>query len=53
MEDDPDEEEMDDINLYNERARHWNMVFEDNAVGMDDAKALLHTKRLDVYMNEN
>ena len=45
MEDDPDEEEMDDINLDDERDFHWRMVFEDNDGGVGDAKALLHAKR--------
>ena len=41
----PDEEEMDNVNLDEERGRHWRMVFEDNGGGVDDAKALLHAKR--------
>ena len=53
MDDDPDEEEMDDINLYNERERHWSMVFEDNDGGVDNAKTLLHANRWDVCVNEN
>ena len=53
VEDDPDEEEMDDINLDDERERHWRMVFEDNDGGVDDAKAFLHAKRWDIYVNEN
>ena len=53
MEDDHDEEEMDDVNLDDERERHWRMVFEENDGGVDDAKALLHAKRWDVYVNEN
>ena len=52
VEDDPDEEEMDDVNLYNERERHWRMVFEDNDGGVDNAKELLHAKRWDLYVNE-
>ena len=52
MEDDPDGEEMDDINLYNERERHWRVVLKENDVGLDDAKALIHTKRWDIYVNE-
>ena len=27
VEDDPDEEEMDDVNLDGERERHWRVVF--------------------------
>ena len=53
MEDDPDEEEMDDVNLDDERERHWMMVFEDNDGGVDDAKSLLHAKRRGLYLNEN
>ena len=45
MEYDPDEEEMDDVNLDDERERHWRMVFEDNDVGVDDVKELLHAQR--------
>ena len=52
MEDDPDEEEMDDVNLDDERERHWRMVFEDNDGGVDDAKALLNDKRWDLYVND-
>ena len=39
MEDDPDEEEMNDVNLDNKRERHWRMVFKDNDGGVDNAKA--------------
>ena len=52
MDDYPDEEEMDDVNLDDERERHWRMVFEDNDVGVDNAKALIHAKRWDIYLNE-
>ena len=52
VEDDPDEEEMDDINLDDKRERHWRIVFEENNGGMDDAKALLHAKRWYIYVNE-
>ena len=52
VEDEPDEEEMDDVNFYDERERHWKMVFEDNAGGVDYAKALIHARRWDVYVNE-
>ena len=51
LENDPDEEEKDDINIDDERERHWRNVFEDNEGGMDD-KALLHAKRWDLYLNE-
>ena len=53
MEDKPNEEDIEDVNLDYERERHWRMVFEENYGGVDDAKALLHAKRLDVYLNEN
>ena len=43
MEDDPDKEEMDDINLDKGRERHWMMVFEENDGGVYNAKELLHT----------
>ena len=52
MEYDPDEEEMDDVNLDNKREYHWRMVFEDNDGGLEDTKALLHAKRWDIYVNE-
>ena len=38
MEDDPDEEEMDDVNLDNERERHWRVVSEYNDRELYDAK---------------
>ena len=49
---DPDEEEMEDINLDGKRERHWRMVFKDNYGGVDDAKALLYAKRWYLYVNE-
>ena len=30
LENDPDEEEMDDVNIDDERERHWRNKFEDN-----------------------
>ena len=51
VEDDPGEEDMEDVNLYGDRGRHWRMLFEDNDGGVDDAKALLHAKRWDIYVN--
>ena len=53
MENDPDEEEMDDVNIDDERERHWRNVSEDNEGGVDDKKALIHTKRWDLYVSEN
>ena len=52
VEDDLDEEDMEDVNLDDERERQWRMVFEDNDGGVDDAKSLLHANRWDVYVNE-
>ena len=52
MEDDPDEEEMENVKLDDEREHHWRMVFKDNYGGVDDKKTLLHAKRWDVYLNE-
>ena len=52
VEDNPDEEDTDDVNLDDEREHHWRIVFEDNGGGVDDAKALLHAKRWDLYVNE-
>ena len=42
------EEDMDNANLEDERERHFNMLFEENDRGVDDKKALIHTKRWDV-----
>ena len=52
MENDPDEEETDDVNINDKRERHWRNVFEDNEGGVDDKKALLHAKRWYLYVNE-
>ena len=52
MEDDPDEEDMDNLNIDNKRESHWRIVFEDNDGGVDDKKAFLHAKRWDLYVNE-
>ena len=48
---DPDEEDKYDININDERERHWGNFFKDNEVGVDE-KALLHAKRWDLYLNE-
>ena len=45
-------EEKDNVNLDDERERHWRMVSEDNDGGVDNAKALLHAKSWDIYINE-
>ena len=42
---------MDNVNLDDKRKRHWRMMFEENDVGVDDAKALLHAKRWYIYVN--
>ena len=52
VEDGPDEEDMDDISLDDEREHHWRMVFQDNGRGVDDAKAFLHAKGWDIYLYE-
>ena len=52
MGNDPDEEETDDVNINDKRERHWRNVFEDNEGSVDNKKALLHAKRLDLYVNE-
>ena len=52
MEDYSYEEEMDDVNIDDERERHSRMVFEDNEGGVDDKKALLQDKRWDSCVNE-
>ena len=52
MEDDPDGDEMEDVNLDDDMENHWRMVSEDNDGGVDDKKSLLHAKRWDLYVNE-
>ena len=52
LENNPDEEEMDYVNMDDERERHWGNVFEDNEGGLDDKKALLNAKRRDLYVNK-
>ena len=53
LQDDPDEEEIDDVNLEYERECHWRIVIEDNYGGADDKKEFLHARRWDVQVNEN
>ena len=48
MELDPDEEEIGDLVLDDERDRHYRMVFEYKNEGVDGTKALLHAKKCDV-----
>ena len=50
MENGPSEEDMDDVNIYDEKEFHWRNDFEDNEGGADDRKALLHAKRRDLYV---
>ena len=52
MQDNPDEEDMDDDNIDNDRERHWRMVFEDNDGGMGDKESFFHAKSSNVYVNE-
>ena len=49
---DPDEEEIDDVNIDNGRDCHWRNVSEDNEEDVDDKKALLHAKGWDLYVKE-
>ena len=46
---DPDDQDIEDVVINNEREHHWRMVFEDNNGGVDGKKALLHAKRRYVY----
>ena len=52
VEDEPDEEEIEDVNLDDEREGHWMMVFVVNDGGVCDTNPLLHTKSLYIYVNE-
>ena len=49
---DPDEEEIEDVVLDNDRERHWRMVFQDNNGGVDRMKSLLHAKKWSVYNSQ-
>ena len=51
VKDDPDGKDMDDVKLDDEKERHWRMVYVDNNGVVDDNKALLHAKRLNIYVN--
>ena len=46
-----DEEDMGDMIIDGERECLWRIVFEDNDGGVEDEKAILHTNRWGVYMN--
>ena len=52
MEYGPDEEDMEDVKLDDERERDWRVVFEENYGRVDYKKALIHAKRWDVYVDE-
>ena len=52
VEDDTDKEDTNNVNLDDNTELHWRMVFEENDGGVDNAKALLHDKRWDIYVNE-
>ena len=52
VEDDPDKEEMDNVNLDKEREPLWRMMFEENDGGVDGANSLLNAKSWYVYANE-
>ena len=52
MEDDPNEEEMEYMNLDDERERHRRVVSEENDGGVDGKKALLYANRWDFYVDE-
>ena len=51
VEDDPDEEDMEDVKLDDEKERHWRVVYGDNDGGVDDKKALIYAKRWNIYVN--
>ena len=53
MDPDPDEEDMEDVRLDDEREHHWRMVLEDNCGGVDNDKSFLPDKRWYVYMKDN
>ena len=52
LENDPDVEETNDVNIDDRRERHLRNIFEDNEGGVDDKKALQHAKRWYLYVNE-
>ena len=45
VEDDINEEDIDNMNLDDEKKRHCRMVSKDNYGGVDDAEALIYAKR--------
>ena len=52
MDPDPDEEEIGDVVLDADRERNWRMVSEGNNGGVDGMKALIHSKKWDLYNSE-
>ena len=50
MDPDPDEADMEDVRLDEEREHHWRMVLQEHYGGVENEKALLYAKRWDVYM---
>ena len=52
MEPDPDEEDIEDVVLGDQRERHWRMVFEENNGGVGGTKSLLHDKKWCVYNSQ-
>ena len=42
---------MEDVELDDERERHWRVVLEDNDGGLDENKYIIHSKSCNVYMN--
>ena len=43
---------MENVNLDDERERHWRMVFKDNYGGVVDKNTFIHAKKWDFYVNK-
>ena len=43
---------MQDVRLGDEIEHHWRIVSEENDIGVDDDKSILHAKRLYIYMKQ-
>ena len=41
---DPNNKEMEDVRFNNEREHHWRMVIEETDGGVENKKAILHSK---------
>ena len=52
MDPDQNEEDMEYVKLDDERECHWGKGFEENYVGVDDQKVIVHDKRWDVQMKK-